>query len=57
MNVTDRKSAMVLMSENASLKRIAWAFGCAKKDSAEETALCALLIERIEQMLKKRRGE
>jgi hypothetical protein len=30
-----------------SLKRLAWAYGCAKKGSAEETQLLDLLVQRI----------
>lgn len=33
--------------EQASLKRVAWAYGCAKKDSDEEGELLKLLIERM----------
>jgi len=31
---------------NASLKRIAWAYGCARKGSDEEAKLLAVLLER-----------
>ncbi len=33
--------------DGASLKRIAWAFGCSKKDSDEERALYYVLLERV----------
>jgi len=39
----------------ASIKRIAWAFGCAKKDSDEEAALYRLLLERCDGLLASRR--
>lgn len=32
---------------NASLKRIAWAYGCAKKDSGEEGALHERLLQAV----------
>lgn len=32
---------------NASLKRIAWAYGCAKKGSDEEAMLYERLVERL----------
>ena len=35
--------------EQASLKRVAWAYGCAKKDSDEESRLLELLIERVKR--------
>lgn len=43
MNTLDRQRPAVLIDANASLKRIAWAYGCAKKGSAEETLLENLL--------------
>jgi hypothetical protein len=36
--------------DGASLKRIAWAFGCAKKGSDEEIALFRILRERFERL-------
>lgn len=48
MNVASKQTADIMsrpLSES-SLKRIAWAFGCAKKGTDEETALRALLIEK-----------
>lgn len=46
--VGSRGVAKILVEpESASLKRIAWAFGCAKKDSEEEAALYRLLVERV----------
>lgn len=41
----------------ASIKRIAWAFGCAKKDSDEERDLYRLLLERIAELRAKRGAE
>jgi hypothetical protein len=37
---------IVLAPETASLKRLAWAYGCAKKGSDEERQLEVLLLER-----------
>jgi hypothetical protein len=37
-------SAQVLLSANPSLKRVAWAYGCAKKGSEEETMLRSALL-------------
>ena len=34
-------------SSKASLKRIAWAYGCAKRHSDEESALRRIPIERV----------
>ena len=34
-------------AETCSIKRLAWAFGCAKKGSDEELQLYRLLVERI----------
>lgn len=45
-------TAVPLTLENASLKRIAWAYGCAKTGSAEEQALRALLLEKVAQEAK-----
>jgi len=36
--------------EAASLKRIAWGYGCAKKDSEEEAALYRLLCDRVARL-------
>jgi hypothetical protein len=46
-------SADTLMSElnmGSSLKRIAWAYGCAKRGSAEEVELCELLLEKVRRV-------
>lgn len=52
---THRSRANILIDpESASTKRIAWAFGCAKKDSDEERALYNLLVERIEKLRAER---
>lgn len=37
-----------------SIKRLAWAFGCAKKDSEEESALYRMLITKVESILANR---
>lgn len=42
---------------SASIKRIAWAFGCAKKDSDGERELYQLLLERTAELRAKRGGE
>ena len=45
------RADVLYVAENiraASLKRIAWAYGCAKKGSDEERALLAVLVERIQ---------
>lgn len=34
-------------SENWSLKRLAWAYGCAKTGSEEETIACARLVRKL----------
>lgn len=39
----------------ASLKRIAWAFGCAKKGSDEEARLHEILVERVRREDQERR--
>lgn len=42
------RSATVLINpESASLKRVAWAFGCAKKGSDEERALLEILLAKV----------
>ena len=33
--------------DQVSLKRVAWAYGCSKKDSDEERELLKILIERM----------
>ena len=48
MSTLTRTLANVLVHpEQASLKRIAWAYGCAKKGSAKEAQLELILIDRI----------
>jgi hypothetical protein len=48
MSTLDRTHASILLNpDTASLKRIAWAFGCAKKGSDEERQLEALLREKL----------
>ena len=37
----------IVTADTASLKRLAWAFGCAKKDSDEERQLRELLLARV----------
>lgn len=50
-------SNLLTNPDGASLKRIAWAFGCAKKDSLEEDALRRLLVQRILAMHDERNGK
>lgn len=38
---------IIINAETSSLKRIAWAYGCSKKDSDEERQLHALLVEKV----------
>jgi len=42
---------------SASIKRIAWAFGCAKKDSDGERELYRLLLERTAELQAERGAE
>lgn len=42
-----RLSAQLLSDPSASIKRLAWAFGCARPDSDEEIMLYRALVERI----------
>lgn len=50
MPTIDRKVAQTIISaDTVSLKRIAWAYGCSKKDSDEERQLKAILLERAAQ--------
>jgi hypothetical protein len=50
-STSTRASTSILADPaSASIKRIAWAFGCSKKDSEEERALYKLLLERTEQL-------
>ena len=52
-----RQVADILINpDGASVKRIAWAFGCAKKDSDEECALYRVLRERMERVIAERDG-
>jgi len=47
----NRASSKILADpEAASLKRIAWAFGCSRKNSDEEAALCRLLCDRVARL-------
>lgn len=39
-----------------SIKRIAWAFGCAKRDSEEESELYRMLLAKVER-IQAQRGE
>jgi hypothetical protein len=52
-----RHAASVLLADNPSVKRLAWAFGCAKKDSDEEVALYRRLRAHFEQLFAAERAE
>lgn len=51
-----RQAAMVITKDldGLTVKRIAWAFGCAKKDSDEEVELYRLLLAKIERLKEQR---
>lgn len=49
-----RVSKILADPSAVSLKRIAWAFGCAKKDSEEEEALYRVLVARVDQVRAER---
>ena len=59
MNVTSHRIASILTADldDLSVKRIAWAFGCAKKDSDEEIALYKLLLDKLERIRAERSAE
>lgn len=40
---------VVANMRDVPIKRLAWAFGCAKKNSDEEAALYRLLVEKIQK--------
>lgn len=46
---TDTQASILADPDRASLKRIAWAYGCAKRGSVEEDALRMILIERSQK--------
>lgn len=47
--MTDRSIQVRIIDVDASLKRIAWAYGCAKKGSSEEQMLLVLLLEKVQR--------
>jgi hypothetical protein len=49
--MTDDRSSPQLALGNSSIKRIAWAFGCAKRDSEEEAKLYRLLLSKVAERL------
>lgn len=51
-----RISRSVLDDENVSVKRLAWAFGCAKKDSVEEVELYRRLRVHFAQLFATERA-
>lgn len=40
-------AGIITNPDSASLKRVAWAYGCAKKGSDEERQLLAVLVEKV----------
>lgn len=40
-----------LMAQHPSLKRLAWAYGCAKKGSSEEDQLRRALLDHVVELL------
>jgi hypothetical protein len=49
VSVSRNTASIIADPDSASLKRIAWAFGCAKHGSDEEMQLRAILIAKIQQ--------
>lgn len=48
-NVNEEQPALICINPNmASLKRLAWMYGCSKKGSDEEKQLLAVLVARIQ---------
>lgn len=47
---------LALDARDVSLKRAAWAYGCAKKGSEEERLLLELLLGRADVTLRQRKG-
>jgi hypothetical protein len=43
----DTAASIIEKPDASSLKRIAWAYGCAKKESDEERILRDILIDRV----------
>jgi hypothetical protein len=58
MNAAVRTAAATVFADpnGASIKRVAWAFGCAKKDSDEEVKLYRILLEKVAQIERSRGG-
>lgn len=48
MTNAEEKALININPNTASLKRIAWAYGCSKKGSDEEKQLLAVLVARIQ---------
>ena len=48
MTNADEKVLININPNTASIKRLAWAYGCAKKGSDEEKQLLAVLVARIQ---------
>ncbi len=40
-----------LVSQNPSLKRLAWAYGCSKKNSEEERQLREALLSKVDELI------
>ena len=41
------RQSIAITYEGSNLKRIAWAYGCAKQNSPQESILREMLIERV----------
>ena len=48
----DTQASILENPDAVSTKRMAWAFGCAKKDSDEERALYKVLRARFEKIIR-----
>jgi len=44
---TKQEFSIITNPDGASLKRVAWAYGCSKKDSAEECQLHDILVAKV----------
>lgn len=48
--MTDTQASILENPDGASLKRIAWAYGCARKGSDEERAMLEALLAKVRSM-------
>ena len=44
---TDTQASIITNPDGASIKRVAWAYGCARKDSDVEQLLLEILVAKI----------